>query len=403
MALGVQRMAKLHAIVRKLPSVETVGSVTVICSDKTGTLTEGKMGAQQIWSSDNSNYIISHSTSLDPNEGEIMATSSTSLEVAIKTNTLSATHPPRPIGKAIEKMPGPLVLTLLVSSLCNNSGINKADDGSFKSVGDPTEVALLVAGIKGGVTREWSNQSAGLVKLGEFAFDSDRKLMSSLYSASESSPPSIPSDACFVFVKGAPEAVIRCCTRYLVSSDDRGLEFLGDSPSVPLTDEYVELLSTQSAQMASCGLRVLAMAVKRISTGEGSRIFKSQKHSEAESELSFVGIVGLIDPPKPGVKESIALSKSAGIQIIMITGDHLATATAIAKDLGIITDNSNERRTMQGYEIDLLSEETLSLQRPFPVVFARVSPDNKLKIVKALQRIGHSVVMTGDGGLHFII
>jgi Ca2+-transporting ATPase len=172
MAIGVQRMAKLHAIVRKLPSVEAIGSLTYICSDKTGTLTEGKMGAQQFWSSDNTNYMITHSTSLDPNQGEIQQISSDSLETGIKTNTLSTNHQPKPVSKEIDKMAGPLAASLMASSLCNNSGIAKDEDGKrWKSVGDPTEVALLVAGIKGGLSREWFAASGGLVKLGEYSFD----------------------------------------------------------------------------------------------------------------------------------------------------------------------------------------------------------------------------------------
>ena len=172
MALGTKRMSKLNAIVKKLPSVETIGSLTYICSDKTGTLTEGKMGAQQLWSSDNTNYIITHSTSLDPNQGEIQQISSESLESGIETNTLSTTHQPKPLSKDIRMMGGPLAATLMISSLCNNSGIAKDEEGKgWKSIGDPTEVALLVAGIKGGLSRDWFGASAGLVKLGEYAFD----------------------------------------------------------------------------------------------------------------------------------------------------------------------------------------------------------------------------------------
>jgi Ca2+-transporting ATPase len=293
-------MFKMNAIVKKLPSVETVGSVTVICSDKTGTLTEGKMGVQQIWTSDNSNYVITHSTSLDPNEGEIMKNSSTALKEALKsTNTMSLTHKPIAVDKAIENIPGPLAASLMVSSLCNNSGINKSNDGNgWKSVGDPTEVALLVAGIKGGLSRDYFAEKGGLIKVGEYAFDSDRKMMSSVYSASSSSPAALSGNAGFVLAKGAPEAIIKNCTHYISDDGSKGFDYLNRCPSEPLNDDYVEYLSNQCATMASCGLRVLAVAIRRVTADEGKEIVKIGKHNAAESNLAFIGLVGLIDPPK---------------------------------------------------------------------------------------------------------
>jgi Ca2+-transporting ATPase len=172
MALGVQRMAKLHAIVRKLPCVETVGSVTVICSDKTGTLTEGKMGAQRIWTADNALFQLTNSTSMDPNVGEIKRLTSTPIDDAIENCQLSVTHEPISVPKTIELIPGALAATLLVASLCNNSAVNKdPDTNKWNSVGDPTEVAMLLAGYKGGFGREWFIDSAGFVKIGEYAFD----------------------------------------------------------------------------------------------------------------------------------------------------------------------------------------------------------------------------------------
>ena len=394
MALGVQRMAKLHAIVRKLPSVETVGSVTVICSDKTGTLTEGKMGAQQIWTSDNSIYQISCSTSPDPNNGEIQRTVSEKIDDAIKANTLSAKHDGISISRNINEMAGNLSAALLVCSMCNNSGISKEKE-EWKSIGDPTEVALLVAGMKGGLSKDFF-VSEGVVKIGEFAFDSDRKMMSSIYSGSPTSK--LNDESAWILAKGAPESITKNCVSYLDSSSTKGFDFLNQFPVKPIDDQFVEYLSLQSAQMASSGLRVLALAIRKVTKSEGTSIANSNKSNLSETELTFVGLIGLIDPPKAGVKASVATSKKAGIRVIMITGDHVATATAIAKDLGILNpDNPEEARAMKGYEIDLLSEDQLAEQKPFPVVFARVSPDNKLKIVRALQKKDHSVVMTGDG------
>lgn len=222
--------------------------------------------------------------------------------------------------------------------------------------------------------------------------------MSALYSAQNSKV--LNSETFIIVCKGAPEAVLDRCTSYLVpsSSQTSHADFLNACPSALINEKYVEFISARSSMMASSGLRVLALAIRRVNAEQGMGIINSKSAEASESDLCFVGLIGLIDPPKAGVKESVRTCKAAGIRVIMITGDHIDTANAIARDLGIIeTGNDATSRSMKGYEVDMLSEEILAAQNPFPVVFARVSPDNKLKIVRALQSHGESVVMTGDG------
>ncbi|KAI9207945.1 uncharacterized protein BJ171DRAFT_492135 [Polychytrium aggregatum] len=411
MALGVRRMAQENAIVRKLVSVESLGSVTVICSDKTGTLTEGKMGTAEIWASDNNLYLYTHSTSMDPEKGcaqlcapaileDAMADTAEQIGKKDEQRKQGASN----ISKSLESCPPSLLLSTMVSCLCNNGTINKdPETNKWKPIGDPTEIAMVIAAQKVGFTREWFQNNLGLQKLGEYAFDSDRKLMSAVFALG--SPKSgiyeLPaSDLSFVLVKGAPEGVLSKCTHYFppITTGQSALDYIANAAPVPLDDRYVAYVSERATSMASKGLRVLALAMKRQSVAEGSNIIAGKKESLAESNLGFVGLIGLIDPPKEGVKESIASCHRAGITVIMITGDHVNTAVAIAKQLGIINpENPSESRAMKGYEIDVLSEEALAQQRPFPRVFARVSPDNKLKIVKALQKARESVAMTGDG------
>ena len=430
MALGVRRMAKRNAIVRKLPSVETLGSLTVICSDKTGTLTEGKMGAQAIWTSDDLHYKLTHSTKIDPNIGAVHqvkadATPSVPAPTALPSSsaksdsvalqiikTKDVASPETELGsstvvpKDADAMPPHLFASMTIAALCNNASIvPDTEKGSgWKPIGDPTEIALVVASKKAGVSREWLHDSVGLNKLGEYAFDSDRKMMSVVYTQEAASTKSKFSEgASFVFAKGAPESVLVHCKSYLAppsgSNSLKSFDFVEKGKLMPLDDSFVEKTSLESSRMASSGLRVLAFAMKRLpSKEEANKIVKANSFKASESDLVFIGLIGLIDPPKEGVKESVAICKRAGINVIMITGDHMATATAIAKQLGIFDETDPEKsRTMKGYEIDLISEAQLAEQKPFPVVFARVSPDNKLKIVKALQSKQHMVGMTGDG------
>ncbi|TPX50204.1 hypothetical protein SeLEV6574_g01036 [Synchytrium endobioticum] len=455
MAIGVRRMAANNAVVRKLASVETLGSVTVICSDKTGTLTEGKMGAAELWTSDNSRFIFTNSTFLDPNVGGAQTYPWTSLPAMLSDPKSLDLDQEQAIdvSKDISKAPAHLVVASMVFALCNNARVNWDNENKkWKPIGDPTEVAMVVAAQKSGFSRDWFEKEMQLERVMENPFDSDRKLMSVLikrvgtegssklstgnavqtpngngaattttrgtviqevdvidHHAAVSTACLLSLGTTFILCKGAPEAVLHRCTKYLPSP---GLDikqsvaahhvsftqFFDNVQAEPLSDAFVDYVSEASSKMAHRGLRVLALAIRHVGEDQFDHLSNSKNPGDAEKDMCFVGLVGLIDPPKGGVKESVASCKAAGIRVIMITGDHIATASAIAKQLGIIdSEQPNLTRAMKGYEVDLLSEDQLGDLRPFPVVFARVSPDNKLKIVKALQSIGQSVSMTGDG------
>ncbi|KAI1314668.1 P-type ATPase [Mortierella claussenii] len=471
MALGVRRMAARKAIVRTLPAVETLGSVTFVCSDKTGTLTEGKMGAAELWTSDGAAYGFTESTSLDPNKGDVT-----------RKDSSNDTEQAQVLEKSLDKVPAQVLISLMASTLCNNSSVvQKAVDdeeqsgastavsveesvedkkkdakviepvaGSteleWKGIGDPTEVALVVAAQKAGFPKAFFHEM-GYTRIYEQAFDSERKVMSVVYKA--------PLDAAakdngnhfeFLLAKGAPEEILNRCIGYLPRLDAGALpsplDVLkpdGQDIHRPLTEEFYDQVSDASGRMADNGLRVLGLAYKKVAVNGGGALHsghgdglddinktKDQKEAPSstlkpteldlmtasnanqddddddeeiprgytESDLVFLGLIGLIDPARDGVKESVRICKEAGITVVMITGDHIKTASAIAKELGILEENG---RAIKGEELDLLSEQAIAELKPFPNVFARVSPDNKLKLVTALQKRGESVAMTGDG------
>ncbi|CAG8652608.1 2678_t:CDS:10, partial [Acaulospora morrowiae] len=434
MAIGVRRMAKRSAIVRTLPTVETLGSVTVICSDKTGTLTEGKMGPCELWTADDTHYSFTEPTSLNPSEGKIVTypreyyckrlfktRSEKSLSKNEKVDYI--TYESHEIPKKLEDTPAHLVAAMMVASLCNNSSVTRKDgtEDEWKGIGDPTEVvALVLAAQKGGFSRNYWETEYGFSKFCEKPFDSERKLMSVVYTNTLEQFKQVK----FVLVKGAPEELLGKCTRCLpnVSTSKMDAPFdiiLGEKENCKpceLTEKFVEDVSEQSSRMASQGLRVLGLAFK-LAYEDEFPLFSSDVDEEisdakdvtspespsmnplfAEKDLTFVGLIGLIDPPKKSVAESVRKCKEAGIRVIMITGDHAATATAIATDIGIIEPEApHMNRVIRGAEVDLLSDDAITQLNPFPNVFARVSPDNKLRIVKALQNLGNSVAMTGDG------
>lgn len=319
LAMGVQRLIKEHAIVRKLPAVETLGSVSIICSDKTGTLTQNKMTV--------TNFLA------DNVLGDIA--------------TLDLTNDaPR------------LLLENLV--LCNDSTYSEST-----KTGDPTEIALLEAGAKFKLSKESLDTTYPRVQ--EIPFDSDRKLMTTIHDY---------ENQFMVMTKGALDSLLKISMTAYINGN-----------TVPLTEELKAKIMDASNTMSNGALRVLGAAFKSLPT-------LPSKDDAVEEDLTFIGLVGMIDPPRLEVKDSIALCKKAGIKTIMITGDHKNTAFAIANELGI---SNNIAEVISGSELDKLTQEQLNNKIATFSVFARVSPEHKVTIVKALRSKGAIVSMTGDG------
>ncbi|MFC4076493.1 calcium-translocating P-type ATPase, SERCA-type [Salinithrix halophila] len=351
LALGVQRMIKRRAIVRKLPSVETLGCASVICSDKTGTLTQNKMTVTHLWC-DGRSLELSGS-GYDPT-GEFRQGEE----------------------KILPQRNASLKRLLEIAVLCNNArligestreGMLRRKQESWRVDGDPTEGALLVAGAKGGLTAEELSKTWNRRK--EFPFDSERKMMSVWVEGAKGQR--------FLFTKGAPDVLLGRCTH-----------ILQNGRPVPLTETIRAKVIQNNEQLAAMALRNLGFAYREWS---GSA---PEREQTAERNLVFVGLAGMIDPPREEVKEAIRTCRRAGIQTVMITGDHQTTAVAIARQLGILkggglTVNGNDIQRMSATEFQ---EKAREIQ-----VYARVSPEHKLRIVKALQEEGHVVAMTGDG------
>ncbi|CUP21908.1 ATPase P [Clostridium baratii] len=319
LALGVQRMIKQNAIVKKLPAVETLGSVNIICSDKTGTLTLNKMTVRKIYDN-NDIYSVTDVKELNLNSKILFET----------------------------------------MILCNDA--TSSDKGA---TGDPTEVALLDVGVRFNLFKDDLNSKYNRVN--EVPFDSDRKLMSTLNKYEYNYR---------VHTKGAIDSLFTVCNSILLNGE-----------VVPLTTEIKNELLSKANSMSDDALRVLGGAYKDLSS-------KDIAVDEIEKDLIFVGLMGMIDPPREEVKESIALCKKAGIRTIMITGDHKNTAYAIGHELGI-SDNFDE--CIEGSEINKLSDEELTKNINKYRIFARVSPEHKVKIVKAFKSYDNIVSMTGDG------
>ncbi|MFC4545902.1 calcium-translocating P-type ATPase, SERCA-type [Paenactinomyces guangxiensis] len=354
LALGVQRMIKRKAIVRKLPSVETLGCATVICSDKTGTLTQNKMMVTRIWA-DGRKVTVSGNGYIP--EGAFACQ-----------------------GREINPSDfQPLRRILEISVLCNNASLlQEKEKGGLLKIkkqvnwlidGDPTEGALLVAGAKAGLTSEYLSEEWKRVK--EFPFDSERKMMSVLLERKDGRQ--------VLYTKGAPDILLAKCTRIVYQEK-----------TVPLTDSLRAEILRLNEEFAGMALRNLAFAYREI-TGKERDV-----HSDlsAESQLTFVGLAGMIDPPREEVKEAIRICHRAGIKTAMITGDHQATAMAIATELGILRPGG---LTLNGRDLYNMNDEEFLKKVNDIDVYARVSPEHKLRIVKALQKTGHVVAMTGDG------
>ncbi|MEH7482866.1 calcium-translocating P-type ATPase, SERCA-type [Neobacillus drentensis] len=342
LSLGVQKMIKKNAIVRKLPAVETLGCASVICSDKTGTMTQNKMTVTHLWSG-----------------GQTWTVDGVGYQPRGNFYRNERNINPKD-EKALQQM-------LIFGMLCNHSDLVIKDDDYILD-GDPTEGALLVSAMKAGFDRPKLLDEFTIIN--EFPFDSTRKMMSVHVKDKQGRH--------FIITKGAPDVILDISESVLW---DERTQFLNKETQVKV-QEAINGLASQA-------LRTIAIAFKPI---QANTIILSER--EAEKNLTLIGIQGMIDPPRPEVKKAVKECKEAGIKTVMITGDHVITAKAIASQLGIIT---NKSKVIDGNALSEMTVEELEEIVNDVSVFARVSPEHKLKIVKALQNRGHIVAMTGDG------
>ncbi|NJK29092.1 MAG: cation-translocating P-type ATPase [Acaryochloris sp. RU_4_1] len=349
LALGTQRMVRRQALIRKLPAVETLGSVTTICSDKTGTLTQNKMVVQQI-QTDQHRFTIS-GTGYEP-VGEFLNQ-----------------------GKAVlpAQQPG-LELLLMAGALCNDAALQK-EEGQWAIIGDPTEGALLVLANKASLGPVELHNA--FPRLTEIPFTSERKRMS-VVCATEPSAHLTFAQPYTLFMKGSPELILAQCA-----------QMQGTHSVSPLTPEQRDRILTQNNTMASQGLRVLGLALKPL--GE---IPPTETLADAEQDLVWLGLVGILDAARPEAKAAVARCRQAGIRPVMITGDHQLTAMAIAQEIGIAEVGDT---VLSGQQLAQMSATELEQQVEQVSVYARVAPEHKLQIVQALQRRHAFVAMTGDG------
>ena len=341
LALGARRMLKRQALIRRLPAVESLGSVTVICTDKTGTLTENRMAVTTLIAGGH--------------------------EIAFASAASSISSQPE------------CALLMLGAALCNNARLEPETGGQLRAIGDPTESALIVAAAQAGLREP----ALKFPRVAEWPFDSGRKRMTTVHRLPASEPalsgvigtvlPLLSLDTRFAaFSKGAVEGLLAVCDRWL--QNER---------AVPLTDSTRRDLTAASERLAACGHRVLGVTYRGLDA--------LPEHSYLERDLVFVGMIGLADPPRSDAKTSVSRCQAAGVRPVMITGDHPMTARHVAQAVGI------EGRLLSGPELDRMPAGELEARVNEVSVYARVVPEQKLKIVQALQSRGHLVAMTGDG------
>jgi Ca2+-transporting ATPase len=346
LAIGVQRMARRKAIVRRLPSVETLGSATVIASDKTGTLTKNEMTVRVVATASGQVELIG--TGYEPT-GELRQDGGPVQDANLRQEVERA---------------------LRAADRASNAALQQRD-GQWVIEGDPTEGALVVAARKAGLAAD--DLAARFERVGEVPFSSERKLMSTVNRDAEREARLV------VFTKGASSAVLPRCAAELVGSEAR-----------PLNDERRAAIEALNEQLGAQALRTLAVAFRTL---PADALTDGKADEEIEQDLVFLGLVGMIDPPRPEAAQAVARAVGAGIRPIMITGDHPATAAAIARELGL----SGNGRAIVGHELERLSDQQLDEAVGQVSVYARVNPEHKLRIVQALQRQDEVVAMTGDG------
>ncbi|MCW5316266.1 HAD-IC family P-type ATPase [Nostoc sp. KVJ3] len=363
LALGTQRMVRQNALIRKLPAVETLGSVTTICSDKTGTLTQNKMVVQSIGTNNKTFRVTGEGYA--PTGDFQLDGEKVSLEESPEISALS-----------------------VACAICNDSVLQK-EQGEWAILGDPTEGALITLAGKAGIEKDQWNSK--LPRVAEFPFSSERKRMSVITqvegvatgeASSRGVDPAIAgfvqSEPYLMFTKGSPELTLARSTQIHLGND-----------TAPLTEEQRQKVLAENDLMASKGLRVLGFAYKPL-----TEIPPEGSDEVSEQELVWLGLVGMLDAPRPEVRVAVQQCREAGIRPVMITGDHQLTARAIATDLGIAQEGD---RVLTGQELQRMTDQELEQNVDLVSIYARVSPEHKLRIVQALQRRGRFVAMTGDG------
>jgi len=342
LAIGMYRMAKSNAIVKRLPAVETLGSTSVICSDKTGTMTKGEMTVQNIYVNEQSIKVTG--IGYTP-EGEFQVD-----DKKIEPH------------KDIEEL-------LKIAVLCNDSALNQDSQTNKWTVkGDPTEGALIVAAEKANIQKETLDKEQP--RINEVPFSSERKRMTTIHTK---------EDKQIVYMKGASEIIMERCNKILLNGKIE-----------PFAKEDYTKYFKITEELAQQALRNLAFAYKEFPTD-------TKFTEDMEKDFVFVGIISMIDPPRPEVKDAIVVCKKAGIHVVMITGDHKLTATAVGKELGLLDQNTSDNQVLTGQELEKMTDEQLADVVEGVVIYARVSPEDKMRIVKAWKQKDQVVAMTGDG------
>ncbi len=362
LALGARRMLARNALIRKLPAVETLGSVTVICTDKTGTLTQNRMTVTVL-------DLIDHSVQL-------------SEQVSCKSTGPDSAEQP---DAAKHLQADALSLLLSAGALANDAQLIVDDQGKWRAVGDPTEGALVLAAAQLGLPKD--DLERWLPRVLELPFDSERKRMTTVHELNIENAAlamnsvfarlPLPQSRFVAFTKGSVDGLLEIAAQVWVNGSAQ-----------PITPEWRQHIEASNTRLAQEGLRVLAVAFRWLDRRP------LQADESLERDLTLIGLFGMIDPPRPEAQEAVAKCKMAGIRPLMITGDHPLTALAIAKKVGIADDGDH---VITGLQLSQLSDEQMSAELAHVSVFARVSPEHKLRIVTALQRQGHVVAMTGDG------
>ncbi len=343
LSIGTTRMARRQAIVKRLPAVETMGCTTVICTDKTGTLTKNEMTVRNLYMDERLVHITG--SGYDP-RGDFHSADH---------ERLSLTNPV-------------LHTAARISLLCNDASL-KEDGEKWLLRGDPTEGALLTLGLKAGL--DYGRLLQEYPRVAEIPFDSERKRMSTLHQ---------DRSGLLLCLKGAPESLLPFCSRRLTAQGEK-----------PFTESHRKAILVENSHLAGSALRVLGLAYRHLSE------LPELTSASEETDLVWVALVGMMDPPRPEAREAVALCHRAGINVIMVTGDHPETAAAIGHDLGLSKKTGNPQVVLTGREISQLNDRELAAVLTHTNVFARVAPEHKLRLVEVLKSKGEIVAMTGDG------